>query len=156
MTIATINIYCIKNKNKLEIFNINKYLKKYGSVDLCFLQKVNWDFFNCGPNYDYISNVGDNNRGTAVIYRKGMKITDVTGEANGRITSTTIGKYRYVNIYAPSEQQNYSETKQFFINNLTKHLNIKKTMVPVADFNYVISKKDSQNDATNTYSMLCM
>ncbi|PSN47074.1 hypothetical protein C0J52_19319 [Blattella germanica] len=80
--LATLNINGINNKQKQTKL---KYFINQNDIDILFLQEVNTtnlDFI--GPKYDYVVNIGENNRGTAIIYRYGSKIEKYEYHPNGR------------------------------------------------------------------------
>ena len=70
--LATLNINGINKKQKQTKL---KYFINQKDIDILFLQEVNTtnlDFI--GPKYDYVVNIGESNRGTAIISRYGIKI----------------------------------------------------------------------------------
>lgn len=140
----------MKKKNKLSLlFDV---LRKY-DVDVCFLQEVNIEHIQCNPNYNFMTNVGPSERGTGIIYRNTLNISDVLCSQDGRVISATINKYRFINVYAPSGAQNYKERNIFFQDHLVNHFNFKLPVVLLGDFNCIIRKQDSKNNANICHSL---
>lgn len=141
-TLASVNINGIKSIIKQS--SLCDFIRKY-DLDLIFLQEINTDTFSVPLGYDFISNVGPNERGTAIIFRIGYEIKNIMCEADGKILSATINNINFVNIYAPSGSQSYHERNNFYQNQITKHLNFDSPIIWIGDFNCIIKNKDSRN-----------
>ncbi|KAJ4445054.1 hypothetical protein ANN_06853 [Periplaneta americana] len=58
---------------------------------MLLLQEVNTENFDfIGPQYDYVVNTGDENRGTAVIYRCGLAVDAIEKHPSGRVIAMKI------------------------------------------------------------------
>lgn len=124
---------------------MNDFVKKQ-DIDIAFLQEVNTDSFIVPPGYDFLANVGNDNRGTAIVYRLGYNVKNILCESDGRIISAVINNIKCINIYAPSGSQNVKERNEFFSSRITKHLDFHLPVVLIGDFNCIIKRKDSRNN----------
>ncbi|KAJ4437623.1 hypothetical protein ANN_17768 [Periplaneta americana] len=85
---ATLNINCLQSKNKQSL--LNAFIRQ-NSIDILLLQEVNTENFDfIGPQYDYVVNTGDENRGTAVIYRCGLTVDAIEKHPSGRVIAMKI------------------------------------------------------------------
>ena len=146
--IISVNVNGIRNcvtQTLLKKFLFNE------DIDIALLQEVNdnnLDFLF--PQYDYVSNVGEKLRGTAIIYRKQLVPTEIEQSPCGRITSLTLNKIRIINIYAPSGSNKKSERNLFFTHDLLYYL--RHTHLPTllaGDFNCVLEGKDQSSTPSN-------
>src|ERR1700712_3837898 len=102
LRLCTLNINGLKNKATEDQL---KHFIKTNHIDIICLQEVNLECINFIYGYDAIVNCGDQERGTAIIYRQSLEPTDVIMSLDGRLTPATFNKKKIVNIYAPSGTQ---------------------------------------------------
>ena len=84
-------------------------------VDIMFLQEVNIECSSFIHGYQMIFNPGNDERGTAVLIRVGLGVSQILMEVSGRITSLVIDNINMVNIYAPSGTEMRMERKNFSV-----------------------------------------
>lgn len=71
--IISLNVNCLRIPVKHIL--LRDFISDY-DPDIVFLQEVNVDNLDfIGPHYNYVTNIGDNERGTAIIYRAGLPVT---------------------------------------------------------------------------------
>lgn len=87
LNVVSININCIKSKIKQTL--LNDFTIRNG-LDVNFVQELNTEIFNTLPNFELITNVGSSERGTGVIYRKGINIVGLNCSSDSRIIAAEI------------------------------------------------------------------
>lgn len=140
-TMATININGIQNNTKL--LSLSAFIRML-DLDLVCMQEVsceNHDF----PGYEAVYNIDERNRGTAVLVRNGISITDVHKSVDSRIISVTLqNTVTVVNIYAPSGSNNRNLREEFFNSTVPSHiLHHAPYLIIAGDFNSVIDVRDA-------------
>lgn len=145
---ASINCNGIRQKIKQ---NMLKSVLKDFDIDVCFLQEINdTNLSFVQPTYKYIANLGPSQRGTAIVYRDSLSVTDVHYEPSGRILSCLLDNIRLVNIYAPSGTQAKHDREHFFGEAIVPYLMGSTNTLLVGDFNCVLSQKDQTGTTLNT------
>ncbi|KAJ4446450.1 hypothetical protein ANN_13146 [Periplaneta americana] len=104
----------------------------------------NLDFL--GPRYNYICNVGDEQRGTTIVYRHGINVVSSEMHPSGRLTSLlTDMNTLYVNVYLHSGTNRKREREDFFTNQMPFYLRHRFHKIMLAgDFNCVLTAKDQK------------
>ncbi|KAJ4446233.1 hypothetical protein ANN_12927 [Periplaneta americana] len=117
---ATLNINCLQSKNKQSL--LNAFIRQ-NSIDILLLQEVNTENFDfIGPQYDYVVNTGDENRGTAVIYRCGLTVDAIEKHPSGRVIAMKIN-----NIQSPLFCISTSATEtDTLLKHVNRHLNLQQ------------------------------
>ncbi|KAJ4446529.1 hypothetical protein ANN_13225 [Periplaneta americana] len=113
------------------------------------IQEVNIENFNfIGPQYNSIVNVGDSNRGTAIIYRSGLSIQLYEQHQSGRITSLLLNTgVLIVNLYLPSGSNNRVLREQMIAQDLPFYLRHKYNILILGgDFNNVLNARDQKGE----------
>ena len=140
-TIATLNINGMISESKQQM--LRDFIFK-NDVDILLLQEVvlkNFDFIH---GYKSIVNVDERSRGTAIIYKEGFKMEKKKMLTNGRGISCVLNGVTFVNIYAPSGNNNKKEREHFFANEMTWLLaEMREQVVLGGDFNCVLRSNDS-------------
>ena len=146
--LASLNINGIRN------FTTQTLLKKLlfdEDIDILMLQEVNdenLDFLL--PQFKCVSNVGEANRGTAIVYRANFGVSNIKKSPCGRILSVSCNNTKLINIYAPSGNQNKKERNKFFSEDLLYYL--RNTRIPIilgGDFNCVTESIDQNSSPVN-------
>lgn len=146
--IGCLNINGIRSVATQSLFK--KFLRSY-DVDIMLLQEIN--DFNLNfvfSEYKYFVNLGENERGTAIIYRSHIKPELIHSSPCGRILSIQLGKVNIINLYAPSGSQHRRDRKQFYANDIRYYL--KNPRLPViigGDFNCVLNVDDQNSTPIN-------
>ncbi|KAJ4437550.1 hypothetical protein ANN_17695 [Periplaneta americana] len=101
-----------------------------------------------GPQYNSIVNVGDSNRGTAIIYRSGLSIQLYEQHQSGRITSLLLNTgVLIVNLYLPSGSNNRVLREQMIAQDLPFYLRHKYNILILGgDFNNVLNARDQKGE----------
>ncbi|KAJ4426119.1 hypothetical protein ANN_26928 [Periplaneta americana] len=113
------------------------------------IQEVNIENFNfISPQYNSIVNVGDTNRGTAIIYRSGLSIQLYEQHQSGRITTVLLNTGALiVNLYLPSGSNNRLLCEQMIAQDLPFYLRHKyNTLILGGDFNNVLNARDQKGE----------
>ncbi|KAJ4433174.1 hypothetical protein ANN_15431 [Periplaneta americana] len=101
----------------------------------------NFDFI--GPQYDYVVNTGDENRGTAVIYRCGLTVDAIEKHSSGRVISMKINNIQILNIYLPSGTNHRQQRESFLSKELPSFLRHSYDCLLIGgDWNCVLHAKD--------------
>ena len=139
--IASLNMNGILSP--LKMYMLRNFLIRH-DIDVALLQEVTHNDFSQIYGYETHLNEGTEKRGTALIIKEDLSLTNVTRLTSG---SGIAGLFRDtwpINIYAPSGSENRHEGERFFINDLAYLLpTCQKDIVLAGDFNCVISAADS-------------
>ena len=99
--------------------------------------------------YSAYSNVGSDMRGTAILVRRGLQVTDIQRVPTGRAVAVTCQGIRIVNIYAPSGTSRRADRERFYNADLSELLSTHAVpMLIGGDFNCTLSPIDT----TGTHS----
>ncbi|KAJ4434226.1 hypothetical protein ANN_22774 [Periplaneta americana] len=143
---ATLNINCLRSQPKQQLL---KQFLYNNDIDILLLQEVNIENFNfIGPQYNSIVNVGDSNRGTAILYRSGLSIQLYEQHQSGRITSLLLNTgVLIVNLYLPSGSNNRVLREQMIAQDLPFYLRHKYNILILGgDFNNVLNARDQKGE----------
>ena len=141
LVIGTLNINCLQTDSKKAM--LKDFINNRDYAILC-LQEVALDNFEFLSNYQYICNIGNNKRGTAILVKDNYNLTDVIKLPCGRGISCKINNISIVNVYAPSGSHAKNEREEFFKLKLPiLLLNHTEHVVITGDFNSVLHSKDS-------------
>lgn len=110
ISIISLNVCTIQSQSNLSI--LLSFLKLH-MVDVALLQEVATPAFNF-PGYEELVNLGPRRRGTAILFRTGVQLSDVIQLPSGRALSARLGDVTIVNVYAPSGTQGRKERDRFF------------------------------------------
>ena len=93
---AILNAQCLRSRCKqtmLRDFVMNN------DIDVLMLQEVNIaDFSFLGPQYDFIANPGEQQLGTAIVYRSGMTTKLQETHPSGRVTAINLNDTHFINV----------------------------------------------------------
>lgn len=140
-TLATINVNAIQNNTKL--LSLSAFIRML-DLDVVCMQEVSCESFEF-PGYQAIYNINERNRGTAILVRRGIRISGVHKSDDSRIISITLqNTVTVVNIYAPSGSNNRGLREDFFNSSIPPHvLHHAPYLIIAGDFNSVIDARDS-------------
>jgi exonuclease III len=120
-------------------------------IDLALVQEVTTPLLSATRRYTAYMNEGKNRKGTAILAKEGIPITDIKRIPSGRGMAAMFNGTRIINIYGPSGAENKNEREMFYNNDLTYPLPTKHTyMILAGDFNCILANTDSTG--TNNYS----
>ena len=97
--IATININGISSANRILL--LGEFLFQ-NDFDIALLQEVTTTNLTSIRNYTVFDNIGTDGRGTAILAKSGINLTDVKRLPSGRGIAASFFGTKTVNIYAPS------------------------------------------------------
>lgn len=137
---ATINICGIISDTKISL--LNGFIQQK-SLDIVFLQEVSVPHFNF-YGYQEIVNMGPDRRGTAILYKDNLPISNVVILPCGRGISAKFGHVNLVNVYAPSGSQKRQERAMFFgAEVLPLFCHAVDDVILAGDFNCVLREADT-------------
>lgn len=112
-TYATLNVNCLRSKNKQTM--LRNFVKE-NDIDLLLLQEINIEDLNfIGNQYEYVTNIGDDFRDTAIVYRRGLEIAHTEKHTSGRITSILLkDQTLIINMYLHSGNNYRLESENIF------------------------------------------
>lgn len=120
----------------------------HSDIDILLLQEVNTDNLSfLGPNFNYVVNIGEHQRGTAIVYRNGIHISTQELHPSGRITSITADDTLIINTYLPSGTNKRQERENFIRTELPYFFRHRyHKLIFGGDFNCVLSAKDQSGN----------
>lgn len=145
--IATININGLRNATRTAM--LADFVRTH-DLDIILLQEVMTPDSVDVPGYSVYSNVGSDMRGTAIMARRGLQITNIDRLPTGRAMAVTCHGMRIINIYAPSGTAKRADRERFYNVELSVLLSTRTIpMLVGGDFNCTLSPTDS----TGTYTV---
>lgn len=120
-------------------------------IDVLLLQEVVYENFSFLPSHFAFVNISSDNKGTAIIVRKTMVISNVLLEPNGRIVSLVVNGVNFINVYGHSGSNYRRECNDLFTNLIAVHLSKQDAAISVigGDFNCVLENGDSRGPTKN-------
>lgn len=92
---------------------LNEFIQKQ-EIDIILLQEVTHTDFEMIRGYTAHLNVGTNKRGTAILTREQISLTNITRLPSGRGMAASYQGIWLVNLYAPSGTANRQEREDFY------------------------------------------
>jgi len=139
--IATININAISSVNRIQVLGDFLFLQ---DIDIALLQEVTTTNLTCIRNYTVHGNIGTEGRGTAILSKTGITLTDVMRLPSGRGIAAKLFGTKIVNIYAPSGAEKKAERERFFSNVILPLLPTRHSDLLLAgDFNCILHTSES-------------
>lgn len=139
-TIGTLNINCIESENKIQM--LEHFLHR-NDIDILLVQEVTTDILHQMRGYTSYLNVGTSKRGTALIAKEPLNMTEIATIPSGRGIAATCTGLRIVNIYAPSGAERRHEREHFFNVEMSYLLGgLHTPLVLGGDFNSVVAPTD--------------
>ena len=149
--LLTLNIAGLSRLEKrLAVLN----LLKDHEIDIACLQEVT--FTQCQHlegAYSFYVNLGPRKRGTAMLVRRGLQVSSLLVEPDGRLISIGVSDVTYIGLYAPSGSSGKKERNELFKTTIPVYfLASKNPTVLMGDFNAVENLTDRrQNLCQPTY-----
>jgi len=120
-----------------------EYFLKRHEIDLMSLQEVTHANIHMVSQYTAHMNIRTEGRGTAILAKEGLILTNTQRIPSGRGIAATLHGIRIVNIYAPSGSEKRREMEAFYNGEVATLLPTASTeMVEAGDFNCVLSTAD--------------
>jgi len=147
-TAASLNINGIANDTRIRM--LEEFLGT-NDTDIAMLQEVT------GPQLDFIRrytkhvNIETERRGTAILARDGLILTDVT---SGRGIAAMYNGIRLINVYAPSGAESKQEREWFYNADVPYLLPAtERDIILAGDFNCVLSHTDATGHRNNSRAL---
>ena len=119
---------------------LEEFLKKQ-EIGITLLQEITKPVFDEIRGFVAHTNIGATGRGTAIITRNQIQLTNIVRLPTGRGMAARPQNVTMVNIHAPSGAEKRKEIEQFFPSEIPLLLQyIPKALVMGGDYNCVLSK----------------
>jgi len=109
--LATININGITNRTRVGM--LTEYIRRH-DLDIVFLREITDPELLTMPGYDMYYNNGSHRRGTAIVARNGIALTNINKIPSGKAIAVEYKCLHIVNIYAPSDTAKRAEREHFY------------------------------------------
>jgi exonuclease III len=148
--IATLNINGIASSTRVRRFE--DFITRQG-IDFALLQEVTHANLNFSKYTAYI-NEGTDKRGTAILVREGLTLTDIRCRPLGRGIAGTYDDINIINTYAPSGAEMRIERETFYNTDMTVLLPATHSdIILVGDFNCILNGVDSTGQRTHSRAL---
>jgi len=138
--IATININGISSDNRILL--LSDFLLKH-DIDIALLQEVTTTKITSIHNYNVLDNIGTEGRGTAILSKPGIVLTDIKRLPSGRGIAASLHATKTVNIYAPSRAERKVDRECFFTKEMLTLIPSDCTELLLAgDFNCILNTSE--------------
>ncbi|KAK3925227.1 Transposon TX1 uncharacterized 149 kDa protein [Frankliniella fusca] len=97
--------------------------------------------------YREVVNVGPAGRGTALLVKEGISVSEEKRLPSGRATSAKVSDITIVNVYAPAGNQGRHERVNFFLEDMAVMLADAEKIIVAGDFNAVLRAQDTTGTA---------
>jgi exonuclease III len=139
--IATTNINGIASHVRLRM--LEDYLRQQ-DIDIVLLQEVTNTKITSIRKYNAYVKVSTENRGTAILAKEGLSLTDITRLRSRRGIAVCYEGIRIINMHAPSGVEKRRERKDFYTTEVSTLLPSKPAEILFAgDVNCVLSHADN-------------
>jgi exonuclease III len=109
--IGTLNINEIATETRVHMLETSLHRQQ---IDILPVQEVTSDIFKNIRGYEAYMNIGTNERGTAIMTKEPIRLTEITTLPSGRGLAAVYNGIGLINIYAPSGVENKQERKRFY------------------------------------------
>ena len=134
--IATLNINGLASRTKVEM--LDDFLRRQ-DIGILFLQEASHSTIDTLRRCKPCTNVGTSGRGTAMVTRKEITITNITRLPSGRGIAAEYRGIWWGNVYAPSGTIKRREREHFYNNELPYLLRVSPSNLIVGgDFKCVL------------------
>ena len=149
--IATININGISSANRILL--LGEFLFQ-NDIEIALLQEVTTTNLTSIRNYTVFDNIGTDGRGTAILAKPGINLTDVKRLPSGRGIAASFFGTKIVNIYAPSGAEKKADRERFFANEILPLLPSDRSELLLAgDFNCILHTAESTGNGCFSRSL---
>jgi exonuclease III len=109
--LANLNIHGFPNRTRVGM--LTEYIRRH-DLDIIFLQEITDPELLNMPAYDMYYNIGSYRRGTAIVARNDIAVTNINKIPSGRSIAAEYKDLHIVNIYAPSGTAKRAEREHFY------------------------------------------
>jgi exonuclease III len=132
---------------------LNPFIRIH-NFDVLLLQEVAHPFPIVINGYQVFYNIGTNRRGTAILSRDTIPLTNISKLPTGRAIATSLATLLIINVYAPSSTSKRAEREPFYNNELPYILRTASGKIILGgDFNCVLEAKDATGHANYSRSL---
>ena len=139
--IATLNINGITSKTRIGM--LEDFLRRQ-DIDFALLQEVTRADLTTLRRYTAHINTGTEGRGTAILAKEELVLSDIRRIPSGRGIAATYNGIRIINLYAPSGAEKRNARESFYNTEIIPLLPSNDSeMIVAGDFNCVLSPADT-------------
>ena len=154
LRIATLNINGLSSPARQDM--LNAFVRLH-DIDILLLQEVTHPFNTGFQGYTIHYNIGTSRRGTAILTRDTIVVTNLSRLPSGRAIAATLGTLLIINIYAPSGTSKRAERESFYNNDLPLLLESASDDILLGgDFNCVLDAADSTGRGSFSRSLAAL
>ena len=149
--LATININGITNHTRMGM--LTDYIRQHG-LDIVLLQEVIDPGIFHLPGYEVYYNIGSNTRGTAIVARSHIMLTNINKIPSGRAIAAEYNGWHIINIYAPSGTAKRAEREQFYNVDVPQLIQTGRGDLLIGgDFNCLLNPADTSGSFQNSRAL---
>ena len=149
--IASININGIRSPTRVGM--LTEFLRKQ-DIDNAMIKEIVDPESVSINDYHAHTNIGQNMRGTAIIARKDLHITQIERIPSGRAIAAEFHGTRILNAYAPSGTSKRTQRESFFLTELPVLPSADaQTILLGGDFNCTLQPADSTGPSTHSKAL---
>jgi len=150
LCIAKLNINGLLSPARQDM--LNAFVRLH-DIDILLLQEVTHPFNTGFQGYTIHYNIRTSRRGTAILTRDTIVVTNLSRLPSGRAIAATLGTLLIINIYAPSGTSKRAEWESFY-NNLPLLLESASDNILLGgDFKCVLDAADSTGNSSFSHSL---
>jgi len=149
--IASVNINGIRNETRIGM--LKDFIWTH-DLDIVLVQEVTAPESVDTPGYISYTNIGSEMRGTAIIARRDLQITNIDKIPSGRAIAVVICGIRIINVYAPSGTARRTERERFYNAELPVLFSEYTNPILIGgDFNCILQPIDSTGPFTSSNAL---
>jgi exonuclease III len=149
--IMTLNINAIASHTKTRML---EDLLRRQDIDIALLQETTIHNNHTLRGYNTYASNGTDQRGTTIVAKEGINITDVKRIPTGRAITIQYNEMWIINIYAPSGAEKRKEREHFFSTEIAHILPTTHTDLIIAgDFNCILNKTETTGNACHSRAL---
>jgi exonuclease III len=114
-TVASLNINGITNKTRTQM--LEEFFRAQ-DIDIVLIQEVTCQHLALSQRYIQYVNIGTEKRGTAILVKDGILLTDIKCLPSGRGITAKYNGISVINIYAPSGAEKKQDREAFYNNDV--------------------------------------
>jgi exonuclease III len=123
-------------------------------IDIALLQEVTCQHLALSQRYTQYVNIGTEKRGTAILVKDGILLTDIKCLPSGRGITAKYNGISVINIYAPSGAEKKQDREAFYNNDVQYLLPGHNTDTILAgDLNCVLSSDDATGQRNYSHAL---
>ena len=141
VSIASLNINGIRANTRVGM--LQEFVRSH-YLDIILVQEVTAPESVDIPGYVSHTNIGSEMRGTAILAKRHLVLTDIDLIPSGRANAPVFGGIRLINVYAPSGTTKRTEREHFFNSDLPALFSAYPNPLLIGgDFNCILQPADT-------------